>query len=145
MAELGFIAQQGISRVGDLLAVLLGEDDAKLAKLARQALRGLAAELWALGARMEGDQIGDPGLAKENEASKRFVTIPCIGPITALAIVATIADLTQFHSILHFAAFIGLLTKQNRSGGKERHPLRHIPIRGQRYGRRNYGPNPARS
>jgi transposase len=45
MAELGVIAPQGISRVADLIAVLLGEDETVLPKLARQALQGLAAEL----------------------------------------------------------------------------------------------------
>ena len=44
MAELGVIAPQGISRVADLVAVLLGENETTLPKLARQALCGLAAE-----------------------------------------------------------------------------------------------------
>ncbi len=51
MAEMGIIAPQGISRVADLVAALLGEDDTKLPRLARYALRGLAAELEALGER----------------------------------------------------------------------------------------------
>ncbi len=48
MAELGIIAPQGISRVADLVAVLLGEDEAKLPKLAQYALRGLASELASI-------------------------------------------------------------------------------------------------
>ena len=40
MAELGIIAPQGISRVADLVAVLLGEDEKAMPMLARQALRG---------------------------------------------------------------------------------------------------------
>lgn len=43
LAEFGIVAPQGMSRVADLLAVLLGEDEATLLPLARQALRGLAA------------------------------------------------------------------------------------------------------
>jgi transposase len=39
MAELGVIAPQGISRVGDLLAMILGEDEANLPALAREAAR----------------------------------------------------------------------------------------------------------
>ena len=35
MAELGIIASQGISRMADLLAVLMGEDGAKLPSLAK--------------------------------------------------------------------------------------------------------------
>ena len=53
LAEFGIVAPQGMSRVADLLAVLLGEDEATLPPLARHALRGLAAELEALGKRVD--------------------------------------------------------------------------------------------
>ena len=53
MAELGIIAPQGISRVADLVAVLLGEDEETMPLLARKALRGLAAELETLGERID--------------------------------------------------------------------------------------------
>ena len=52
MAELGIIAPQGIARVADLIAVLLGEDTTNVPALAREALRGLAAELEALDRRV---------------------------------------------------------------------------------------------
>src|SRR5512134_4163368 len=52
LAELGIIAPQGIGRVADLVAVILGEDETRLPVLARQALSGLAAELEALGNRV---------------------------------------------------------------------------------------------
>lgn len=68
MAELGVIAPQGISRVGDLLAALLGEDDAKVPKLARQALQGLAAELEALGNRVKEVEATILGLAQEQRS-----------------------------------------------------------------------------
>ena len=45
MAELGVIAPQGIARVAELMAVLSGEDTTKVPALAREALRGLTAEL----------------------------------------------------------------------------------------------------
>ena len=96
MAELGIIAPQGISRVGDLLAVLMGEDGAKLPKLARQALQGLAAELEAVGDRVKQIDAAIMAWHKENEASRRLATIPGIGPITASAIVATVTDPAQF-------------------------------------------------
>ena len=88
--------------------------------LARQVLRGLAEELGTLGRRIE--EIEEAMLAwhKDNEASRRLATIPGIGPITASAIVATITDPTQFRSARHLAAWIGLVPKQNSSGGTTR-------------------------
>jgi len=134
MAELGIIAPQGISRVGDLLAVLMGEDGAKLPRLARQALQGLAAELEAVGDRVKQIDAAIMAWHKENEASRRLATIPGIGPITASAIVATVTNPTQFQSARQFAAWIGLVPKQKSSGGKERQG--GISKQGDRYLRR---------
>jgi transposase len=120
LAEFGVVAPQGMGRVADLLAVLLGEDKATLPPLARQALRGLAAELEALGKRVEEIEAGILAWHKENEASRRLAAVPGIGPITASAIVATVGDVSNFASARHFAAWIGLVPKQNSTGGKPR-------------------------
>ena len=120
MAELGIIAPQGIERVADLVAVLMGEDTTAMPALARQALGGLAEQLDALGERVKEIEATILAWHKDNDASRRLATIPGIGPITASAIVATITDPTQFHSARQFAAWIGLVPKQNSSGGKQR-------------------------
>jgi transposase len=120
MAEFGIVAPQGISRVADLVALLLGEDDTALPPLARQALRGLAAELEALGKRVEEVEAAILAWHKEHEASRRLAAVPGIGPITASAIVATVGDASSFGSARHFAAWIGLVPKQNSTGGKPR-------------------------
>ena len=134
MAELGVVAPQGISRVGDLVAALLGEDDAKLPRLARYAFRGLASELEALGERVKKIEAAILTWHKDNEVSRRLASVPGIGPITASAIVATVTDPTQFHSARQFAAWIGLVPKQNSSGGKARQG--GISKQGDRYLRR---------
>ena len=88
--------------------------------LARQALRGLAAELEALDRRVKEIELAIVAWHKDNEASRRLATIPGVGPITASAIVATITDPFQFHSARHLAAWIGLVPRQHSSGGKQR-------------------------
>jgi transposase len=120
MAEFGIIAPQGIGRVADLLAALLGEEHGAVPPLARQALRGLAAELAALQARIDEIEAAILGWHKESEASRRLTTIPGVGPITASAIVATVGDPSTFQSARHFAAWLGLVPKQSSSGGKQR-------------------------
>lgn len=120
MAEFGIIAPQGIARVADLLAVLLGEDEAALPPLARQALRGLAAELDNVNVRGEEIEAAIIAWHKESEASRRLAAVPGIGPITASAIVATVGDVSNFPSARHFAAWIGLVPRQNSTGGKPR-------------------------
>ena len=134
MAELGIIAPQGIARVADLMAVLFGEDTTKVPALAREALRGLAAELEALDRRVKEIEVAIVRWHKDNEASRRLATIPGVGPITASAIVATITDPFQFHSARHLAAWIGLVPRQHSSGGKQRQG--GISKQGDRYLRR---------
>src|SRR5438874_11051222 len=71
---------------------------------------------------------------RANPASQRLETIPGIGIIGATAIAATVADPTVFRSGRDFAAWIGLVPRQESSGGK--HKLGSISKRGDRYLRR---------
>ena len=54
--------------------------------------------------------------------------------ITATALAASVSDPEAFRSGRHFAAFLGLVPRQNSSGGKER--LGHITKMGNGYLRR---------
>jgi transposase len=56
--------------------------------------------------------------ARETELGRRLMEIPGIGPLLASAFVATIADPTIFRSGRNLAAWIGLVPRQNSSGGK---------------------------
>jgi transposase len=122
MAEFGIVAPQGVARVQDLVALLVGdsEEGAKLPALARCALRMLAAETAALARRLEEIEAAILAWHKENESSQRLAGVPGIGPITASAIVATVGDASSFSSARHFAAWVGLVPKQHSSGGKQR-------------------------
>jgi transposase len=59
------------------------------------------------------------------------MTIPGIGPVTASAIAASVQDPAAFASGREFAAFLGLVPRQNSTGGKER--LGRISKMGNRY------------
>ena len=57
--------------------------------------------------------------------------IPGVGPLLASALVASVPDPSMFKSGRNLAAWIGLVPKQNSSGGKER--LGGITKQGNRY------------
>jgi transposase len=120
MAEFGLVVPQGRRRVGELMALALDEGDAVLPAPARQALCELAAALEGLDRRIEQVEAAILAWHKGCDASRRLAAIPGIGPITASAIVATVGDARQFDSARHFAAWLGLVPKQNSSGGKQR-------------------------
>jgi transposase len=68
---------------------------------------------------------------RQNTLSKRLEAIPGIGPLIASALVASIPDPTIFRSGRDMSAWIGLVPKQNSTGGKER--LGSITKAGNRY------------
>lgn len=55
---------------------------------------------------------------RSSEVSRRLETIPGIGPMTASALVASAGDPANFKNARQFAAWIGLVPRQNSSGGK---------------------------
>ena len=57
---------------------------------------------------------------RNSEISQRLSTIPGVGPITASAIAATVTDASLFRSGRELAAWLGLVPRQNSSGGKDR-------------------------
>lgn len=131
MAEFGIVAPIGPRNVSPLLEILADEADARLPAVARQALRPLARRMTML--RLEIERLDRRLLDwhRSSEVSQRLATIPGIGPITATALAATIADPSMFRSGREFAAFLGLVPRQSSSGGKER--LGRISKMGDRY------------
>jgi transposase len=57
---------------------------------------------------------------RQKAVSQRLQTIPGVGFIMATAMTASIPDPGVFASGRQFAAFLGLVPKQNSSGGKDR-------------------------
>src|SRR5215469_3077826 len=79
---------------------------------ARIAMRAAADQLCDLKKRIKEIEQAIRAWHRSNEASRRLATIPGVGSITASAIVATVANATEFKSARHFAAFLGLTPKQ---------------------------------
>jgi transposase len=120
LAELGIVTAKGIHRVADLLAELVGAENAKIPPLALASLRCLAAQIEAVEAQIEELEALIMEWHKGNEASQLLAKIPGVGPITASAVVATIGDASNFISARHLSSALGLTPRQNSSGGKAR-------------------------
>ncbi len=58
-------------------------------------------------------------ISDENEVCKKLKTIPGVGPIVATALHAGVADPHSFKNGREFAAWLGLVPKQNSTGGKD--------------------------
>ena len=60
------------------------------------------------------------GLTKEIPEAKLLMTMPGVGPITALTVVSEIGDFSRFSSPKKLASFAGIVPKQRSSGEKVR-------------------------
>lgn len=55
---------------------------------------------------------------RAHPACKRLAEIPGVGPLTATALIASVADPQVFKNGREFSAWLGLVPRQNSSGGK---------------------------
>jgi transposase len=129
-AEFGVVAPEGTKGLQSLIEQLpepVGVPAAGHAALAMLAQRwqALDADITALE-----QQIVQS--VRTDEAARRIMAIPGVGPITASAVVAAVPDMKQFRSGRGFAAWLGLTPRQNnsantyRSGGISKQGQRDI-------------------
>src|SRR6266545_883881 len=134
LAEFGMVAAQGLRNVGQLIAIVRDDGDTRLPDVARQVLEVLAHQIEQIEAAITALERQLLAWHKTNPVSQRLASIPGIGPIIATAIATTVADPKVFRSGREFAAWLGLVPRQNSTGGKTR--LGGITKRGNRYLRR---------
>jgi transposase len=131
LAEFGIVAPVGRNGVEQLLSVVSDASDKRLPEVARGCVAALGAQLQTLKAQILQFDRMIMSWHRSSEASRRLDDIPGVGPVLATALVASIADPKMFRSGRDFSAWIGLVPKQNSSGGKDR--LGNISKRGDRY------------
>jgi transposase len=134
LAELGITAAQGREGLKELLQIIASDADERLPADAHASLVVLAAELQAMQTLIGSIEKRITAQHRGNEASKRLESIPGIGVIGASAIAATVTEPTVFRSGRDFAAWIGLVPRQDSTGGKQK--LGPISKQGDRYLRR---------
>ncbi len=134
LAEFGIITAQGPGKVLDLVARLRTGEPLGVPDIVRSTLLALATQLDSLASSLHSLERQLMTWHRSNAASQRLETIPGVGLITATALAASVPDASVFRSGRQFAAYLGLVPRQNSSGGKER--LGHISKMGNSYLRR---------
>lgn len=134
LAEHGIIARQGKQAFTVLIAMVRDDEESRLPAVFRTALRLLADQIDDCSAKIEAIERDIVACHRTNEVSSNLSTIPGIGPIIASALAAAVPDPAMFKSGRQFAAWLGLVPRQNSTGGKER--LGGITKAGDRYLRR---------
>lgn len=120
LAEFGIVTAQGPRKIVEIIERLEDPDNIELPSFARSALLSLATQLRSLTEEIVRIERQLMAWHRQSQASQRLETIPCVGLITATALAASVPDPSVFKSGRQFAAWLGLVPRQNSSGGKER-------------------------
>jgi transposase len=131
LAEFGLVAPIGRLGLQGLIGIVRDDGDERVPASTRTCLKMLADQLDLVNRQaLENDRmvLAD---ARSSEVGRRLMAVPGVGPVLASAIVAAVPDPGAFRSGRNLAAWIGLVPKQNSSGGKER--LGGITKQGNRY------------
>ena len=120
MSEFGIVAPVGRIGLERLLAIAADKGDERIPPDARLCLEMLGAQLTVVKEQILENDRRIRASARDTEVGRRLMEIPGIGPLLASAFVASIADPGIFKTGRDLAAWIGLVPRQNSSGGKER-------------------------
>ena len=131
LAELGIVAGVGRNGLEKLLKIIEDDGADHVPPPARECLLALRDQLTLVKRQIVDADRRILAWHRSSEVSRRLAEIPGVGPLIATALVASIPDASVFKSARDLPAWIGLVPKQNSTGGKER--LGHISKAGDRY------------
>ncbi len=131
LLERGIAVRQGLRFLRQALPDILANHADALTPRMVHMIEGLATDLHHLDERLDALTAEIEALAGSDEACRRLMTIPGIGPIIASAMVATIGDGSAFRRGRDFGAWLGLVPRQISTG--DRTILGRISKRGNSY------------
>ena len=131
MAEFGLVAPIGREGLQGLIKLIVEAGDPRMPEEARTCLELLSSQLQLVNAQILETDRRIRTSARSTDVGRRLMEIPGVGPLLASALVASVADPKAFKTGRNLAAWVGLVPRQNSSGGKER--LGGITKQGDRY------------
>lgn len=131
LSEFGIVLPKGAKELPRRLPDILEDADNGLLELTRQLLHALLEHYREIVEQIAGMEAEIKAWHLQHEASRRLAQIPGVGILTATALVGTIGDARVFRNGREMAAYLGLVPRQNSSGGKDQ--LLGISKRGDRY------------
>lgn len=119
LAEYGVIFPQGVAALRRELPVALGDADNGLTDRARQLLNRQYERFLAVETELAWYDQQVRQVAKQDETCRRLQAIPGVGEVVASLLKGWMGDGRQFHKGRDAAAALGLVPRQNSTGGKE--------------------------
>ncbi|HEV2625938.1 MAG TPA: IS110 family transposase [Xanthobacteraceae bacterium] len=120
LAEFGIVASVGRLGFDRLVGVIADENDQRVPAVVRTCLAMLVAQYRLVLTNLLETDRGIRAHSRASELGRRLQEIPGVGPLVASALVATVPDPRTFKNGRGLSAWLGLVPRQNSSGGKER-------------------------
>ena len=117
--ERGITLRQGRCPGDAAVPGILEDARAQLSGAVRSRLAQLRLELDHLQMRIDEADAVIQKIAGENEACRRLVAIPGIGPVTATALIAAIGNGAAFKKGRGFSAWLGIVPGEYTTGGSQ--------------------------
>ena len=118
MGEFGVVTAQGQRGLGELIAILADPDDPRIPSPLREGLIMVAETLRGIDRKLEDIDRQLVRAGRENATYRHLITAPGYGPILSSAMAAIVADPNAFKRSSDFAASLGLVPRQEGTGGK---------------------------
>jgi transposase len=134
LLEHGITVATGPAHLSKQIPSILEDADNLLSPRMRTLMMELRSEWKKLEEQIDAINRELAESAKKQDSCRRLLTIPGIGPLTATALTAAIGNATAFRKSRDLAAWLGLVPRQDSTGGKAR--LLGISKRGDPYLRR---------
>jgi transposase len=131
LIERGITVRQGVMPLRKALPDILGSNAEVLSSRMVSLIADLAQDWRRLDERIETVSAEIEALAQQDESCQRLMTVPGVGPIISSAVVAAIGNGAGFKQGRDFAAWLGLVPKQESTG--DRTILGKISKRGNKY------------
>lgn len=136
LAEYGIVINKGVASVRSGLPLILEDAENGLTVASRAFFQELLDELYNIEERFKHCEDRLKQVNQENEMCSRLDGVLGIGPIISSATYAAAGNGKDFSNGRHFSAWLGIVPRQNSSGGKD--VLLGISKRGNAYLRTLY-------
>ena len=120
LQEYGIVLPRKISQLRSGLPLIIESSGNQLTSMSQELLRNLMEELQGIDCRVSDYDKKIKSIHDAHPVCKRLSKIPGVGPITATALIASICDPGAFKNGRELSAWLGLVPRQNSSGGKEK-------------------------
>lgn len=119
LSEFGIVIRRGIGCLRQIPEILEDGENG-LSSTSRELFQRLFDHFRDLDRQVRELEVRIHAWHRQHADSQRLEKIPGIGPLTASALVASIGDAATFKNGRQLAAWLGLVPRQDSSGGRER-------------------------